>query len=51
MRSNSATRDEPPTLEELYEFLDSTVDVLETFEPAIGEGGTFFGGWVGGWEW
>lgn len=35
-RSNSSIRDEPPTVEELYEFLDSTIDVLETFEPPIG---------------
>lgn len=34
-RSNSSIRDEPPTVEELYEFLDSTIDVLETFEPPI----------------
>lgn len=36
-RSNSPTRDEPPTLEELLTFLDSTIDVLDTFEPAVGK--------------
>lgn len=37
VRSNTATRDEPPTLEELHAFLDGTIDVLETFEPPVGE--------------
>lgn len=35
-QSNSPTRDEPPTLEELYAFLDSTIDVLEAFDLPIG---------------
>lgn len=37
VRSNSATRDDPPSLGELHTFLDSTLDLLETFEPQVGE--------------
>lgn len=39
-RSNSATRDEPPTLDELHGFLDTTIDVIESFEPGVGEEGS-----------
>lgn len=37
VRTNAATRDEPPTLEELHAFLDGTIDALETFDPPVGE--------------
>lgn len=36
VKTNSATREDPPTLEELCEFLDGTIDVLDTFDPPIG---------------
>ncbi|CAM9589106.1 unnamed protein product [Ascophyllum nodosum] len=32
VRTNTSTRDEPPTLEELLGFLDGTIETLETFD-------------------
>lgn len=38
VRSNTATRDEPPTVDELHAFLEGTIEALEAFEPEVGEG-------------
>ena len=36
VRTNTSTRDEPPTLEELLGFLDGTIETLETFDLPTG---------------
>lgn len=48
VRTNTATRDEPPTVDELHAFLEGTIEALETFEPAVGEAGGRAGGRAGG---
>ncbi|CAB1117430.1 unnamed protein product [Ectocarpus sp. CCAP 1310/34] len=35
VRSNTATRDEPPTVDELQAFLEGTIEALETFDPPV----------------
>lgn len=48
VRTNTATRDEPPTVDELHAFLEGTIEALETFEPPVGEEGRRGGGGRGG---
>lgn len=38
VRTNTATRDEPPTVDELHAFLEGAIEALEAFEPEVGEG-------------
>eukprot|EP00903_Cladosiphon_okamuranus_P006431 g6292.t1 len=35
VRTNTATRDEPPTVDELQAFLEGTLEALDAFEPEI----------------
>ncbi|CAN0362302.1 unnamed protein product, partial [Ectocarpus fasciculatus] len=35
VRSNTATRDEPPTVDELHTFLEGTIEALESFDPPV----------------